>query len=136
MVKFRVSCQIKGNYFSPKKVMADLGLVFSEEHEEGTPIRKGPNKGKLLTYGYAELAPPKEIEESQEDAGFEWLIGLLSEKVESLREYGAKEIDLDLAVFYDVQCNFSFSPDVLAKAAGLGVPLWVSCYQIDHPDEL
>lgn len=52
-----------------------------------------------------------------------------------IKSLGVDEILLDLAVYYDGQCNLSFSPDEMKLISEIGMVFNVSCYNFLIEDE-
>ena len=137
MYKIDARCVISGDAFSPRLAEDRTGIKLSNKEEVGDLGRVGIYRNKPLPYGSAYLYPPKEaLSPMNSYAGFDWLIDKLEEVIEIYRDCGADDIYLDLAVYYDEQCNMAFEPETLGKIAKVKIPFWISCYEYDDLDNI
>lgn len=130
MIEIQMACHFLGVGFSPQVVMNNTGLHFSKYQEVGSIETVGPHKGKPAKIGSATLFfQDVNLSGSSENDSITFVETLLRH-IEIIREYGAEDIYLDLSVYYKIQCNMSFEPELLKKISELEIPLNISCYDI------
>ena len=110
------------------------GVLFSEKKEIGSLGTTGLNKGKPMPYGSASLVSPnKDLDLIEADAEF---FGSLEKLIPACFDVGAESVVFSICCYFADQCNFEFSPQVLASFARLGVTVTMSCYELTEKELL
>lgn len=125
-----IRCNMSGNDFSPKRTEKSTGLKFEEKIEIGDLVLKGKLKNTLAVTGSATLVANSKQDNCSDYSLIEF-IKLLSKNIDTLKSYGVQNFDLVLGIFYEDQCNFSFSPYLINLLNQIGLVLNVSCYQVE-----
>lgn len=129
-IRIEASCRMSGDNFSPKLLESITGWQLSRKKEIGDSAVVGPSKGTPLTYGMADLSPPEYLNYDDGGvAGLKWVIDAILSGLDTIKESGAEDVYLDIAVYYVGQCNMAFEPEILSKIAALNMPFWISCYE-------
>jgi len=116
-IRMDVSFVIRGDNFSPTLLEKKTGWTLSRK--------------KLKS---AVFCPPTSLSNNDNgEAGVEWIVEKVGNYKNILKQCGADDCYLDIAVYYIGQCNMEFEPDLLRKISELNVPFWISCYE-DYDD--
>jgi hypothetical protein len=113
-----VSFVMRGDNFSPTLLEKETGWILSRKDLES-----------------AVLCPPTSLSNNDNEAGLKWIVETVGNFKNIVKQCGADESYLDIAVYYIGQCNMAFEPDLLRKISELNVPFWISCYE-DYDDVL
>ena len=128
MVRLVCTCELYGEKFSPKLVAQVTGLVFTEQHEVGEVGSIGRYRGVAIPYGSATIGVPGTVAEGDEIL---WLARRLLPHMDLLRDSGATDIHLNVALFHNGQCNWSLSEEEFRAVAALGIGMNISAYEDD-----
>jgi hypothetical protein len=108
-----VSFVMRGDNFSPALLEKKTGWILSRKDFES-----------------AVLCPPTSLSNNDDgEAGLNWIVEKVSEFINTIKQCGAEDNYLDIAVYFKGQCNMAFEPDLLRKISELNVPFWISCYE-------
>lgn len=132
-VRLDCTCELWGEKFSPQLAAQVTHLVFAQQHEVGAIGNIGRYRGTKIPYGSASVRVPKSVERGNE---LLWLIRRLLPHIETLRDSGATDIYLSVAVHHDGQCNWSLSVQELQALATLGVRLDLSVHGLDEGETI
>jgi hypothetical protein len=114
-----VSFVMRGDNFSPTLLERKTGWTLSR-------------KDSYL----AVLSPPTSLSNNDDrEAGLKWIVEKVGDCINTVKQCGAEDNYLDIAVYYIGQCNMAFEPYLLRKISELNVPFWISCYE-DYDDGL
>jgi hypothetical protein len=126
MVKIRASVSVSGENFSPSAFSKISAVKLIDTNEVGDISRRGRNKGQPERYGCATIEISDKAEENW--SRFDDLLSVTENCIDALRKAGADEINLDVSLYHDGPCNFSFSCEQIRRIAALKVDLPISCY--------
>jgi hypothetical protein len=126
MVHFKYSCHFWGKNFSPKLASKKTKLVFDESEEVGTIGKLGRYQDKPQPYGASAIRIPDNVKSEKK---IEWLNKKVKPNLSVIRECGATDIYIDVAIYHDGQCNFEFDPAELKLLADLNLPFAISVYE-------
>jgi len=127
--EFDIRCYMYGNKFSPKKIEKLTGLKLEKKIEVGDLVSKGYFKKEPSVIGCASLVHNINQDELSEDSLINF-VKLLSQNIDILRANGVQHFDLSVGIFYQGQCNLSFSPYLLTLLSKLGLDINLSCYDV------
>ncbi|ANE45877.1 hypothetical protein SY83_05665 [Paenibacillus swuensis] len=126
------TCYMTGDKFSPELLQQKTNWQLQSISEVGDVRTLGPSKGKPLTYGAAELRPPDDLPYDDDvEIGLHWVVNAVLPFKKYIIECGADYVYLDIAVYFEGQCNLAFEPELIKKIAALDMPFWISCYEYD-----
>ncbi len=127
---------MSGERFSPSKAERLSGVRFTDKHERGDMQVRGSHRGKPWDFGGASLDFSDRRYWSDPDLT-EWL-DLAEPMVEACRKAGAEAEDMYMSLLlrYRGDCGMEFTPECLARLAGLGITVTLDCW-VDEtlPDE-
>ena len=131
----RISLDIYGKNFSPKKLLSNIKdsciVITSNEPNE----YKWKDKDELYEFGFLSIMHPMKV--GIDDICFSeyenWYIEFLECNFDSIKAYGGEELSLLFEVFYNKQCNFEiFNKVLLNTLAKYDVSIPVSVYNISN----
>ena len=120
------TCQLYGERFSPKLVAQITGLAFSQQNEVGEVGGQGRYRGVALPYGAATIAVPNSVDEEE---AILWLAQRLGPHIHLLRDGGADDIWINVALRHEGTWNWALSEKELKALAGLGLHLKFSAQE-------
>ena len=127
MLETSIVFRALGSSFSPAKVEARTGIVFSKKNERGEPGTSGRYRGSPIPYGSAELAGRAvQADLVSPDSEFFGAVQIL---VPACSAAGATEMNLHLDVAFSDQCNLEMGPEFIAAVGRLGITLTMSCFE-------
>ena len=116
-IRMEVSFVISGDNFSPSLLEKKTGWTLTRKESY-----------------LAVLCPPSSyFNDDDGETGLKWIVEKVGDCLNIIKECGAEDNYLDLAVYYIGQCNMAFEPDLIRKISELNVPFWISCYE-DYED--
>lgn len=101
------------------------GLTLSRKLEVGEVPDRGPHRGRASPWGAGTFLVPEEV--PSEDR-VSWLLDRAGPHVPTFRALGATRLKFHIDVLYWDQCNLWFPPEGLARLAGLGLALSITCH--------
>lgn len=108
-----ISFTMRGDSFSPELLEKKTGWTLSRKD-----------------FGSADLCPPISLSNSNDgEECLKWIVEAVHNYINTVKECGAEESYLDIAVYYKGQCNMAFEPDLLRRISELNVPFLISCYE-------
>ena len=126
MRKLTPTFLIRGDKFSPRKVLLPPGYCFERSNEPGEIGVSGRFKNIPIPFGAAQLSFS-----GKENNWFEEQLGLFETILSSLRAAGGDDIRLLITIEYEGQCNWEISAAGVAQLAKLNVPLLLTCYELE-----
>lgn len=118
-IRMDVSFVMRGDNFSPALLEMKTGWILSRKDFES-----------------AIFCPPTSLSNSDDgEAGLKWIVEKVGEGISIIKQCGAEDNYLDIAVYFKGQCNMAFEPDLLRKISELKVPFLISCYE-DYEDDV
>lgn len=116
-IRMDVSFVMRGDNFSPALLEKKTGWTLSRKDSY-----------------WAELCPPTILSNNDGgEAGLKWIVENVGDCINTVKQCGAEDNYLDIAVYYIGQCNMAFEPELLREISELNVPFWISCYE-DYDD--
>jgi hypothetical protein len=112
--------------FSLRAAANRTSLSFDEQEEVGDIGKLGRYHGQPQSYGAAQVRAPKNVPHEKK---VKWLVRKILLHLSVIRECGATNIRVDLAIYHDGQCNCEFDTEEIRMLAECGVPLTVSVYE-------
>ena len=129
MVRLVCTCELSGERFSPELLAQVTGLRFAKQNEVGEVSTLGRYRGVRTPYGAATIEVPASVAEGEE---LLWLTRRLLPHMDLLRDSGATDIHLYVALYHDGQCNWSLSAEEFHMIAALGIGMNVSAHEDDN----
>ena len=74
------------------------------------------------------LHTPEEVPPAEK---LTWLLNIALRHIDAFRISGADSAEVWIVEYFDGQMNMEYTPDELKKLAQLGLPLCVSCYEVE-----
>jgi hypothetical protein len=129
-------CILYGDYFSPMQFEANSGYRLSQKIEPGQIGTLGKYKGAPYPYGSGNLEFENVNESRELFAVDPRVIDLLLSRREWLVQLGVTDIRIHFDVEYEGQCNLELSCPHIGLLARLGIPVTITCYQVDCQEKV
>lgn len=115
-----IFCSLYGDNFSPKKLQENTNLCLSDTIEVGQIGNYGRYKNKPIPYGSANLRPPFDFDDSENDV-LDFLLTQLYQYRNDLKECAVEEMQLWAIYPLEGQKNWSFSVSQIKMMAELNI---------------
>jgi hypothetical protein len=124
MVREKVRIVVYGENFYPSKISSIIDVHFENEISPGDIGRIGRYKGKPIPYGSASINAPNGIINP-----IRWILHNIKDKIQIIRNYGGDDIQLNVAYYYNAQCNCELGLDEIALLSEMKIPFVFSVYE-------
>ncbi|WP_375446946.1 hypothetical protein [uncultured Fibrella sp.] len=124
--ELRISATIEGIQFSPRKLLSTSKLTFEEYYEKGDEFQRKTHTD-VYQSGCATLCVSvKSL--SERNSQFDSLLNIIVDNYEAIKESGATDIYIWVAVFKSIQGNWGATAEQIQKIASFNGSLAVTYY--------
>ncbi len=126
MVKFEISCYLKGDNFSENNIVKFTGLTINS-----VKISKNPIKNPIRRFGKIVTIKPSDngIYEDDYVKLIEKFSNLMEKKIPAIKNIGCEKVVLYIEIKYVEQCNFEFSNKLLSHISNIYDDFYFSIFE-------